>query len=151
MCVLFDFANAHLAQVYIHGNMKKLFKMNLCSTLFQEDTIRSRSGICSTGGTMWSGSWGGDTSPLYGYAGTYSESHTHTHKQRESSSSTLDLLRHTPDTSWTHLYLLVDATMMVTATNTTLCWHQRRPFVLSCYFRVAMAMRHDKQRSVTFQ
>lgn len=63
---------------------------------------------------------------------TVSHTHTHTHKQRESSSSTPDLLRHTPDKNWTHLYLLVDATMMVTATNTTLCWHQRRPFVLSC-------------------
>lgn len=46
----------------------------------QEGTIRWRSGICSTGGTMWSGSWGGATSPPYGYAGTYSESHTCTQR-----------------------------------------------------------------------
>lgn len=43
--------------------------------LSQEDTIRWRSGIYSTEGTMWSGSWDGATSPQYGYAGTYSESH----------------------------------------------------------------------------
>lgn len=45
--------------------------------LSQEGTIRWRSGICSMGGTMWSGSWGGAISPPYGCAGTYSESHTH--------------------------------------------------------------------------
>lgn len=52
---------------------------------------------------------------------TVSQTHTHTSRERESSSYTSNLLRHTPDTNWTHLYLLVDATMMAAATNTTLC------------------------------
>lgn len=49
--VLFYFTNTHLAQVYIHRNIKNVLYEPF-STLFQEGTIQSRSGICSTGGTM---------------------------------------------------------------------------------------------------